>query len=135
MCCVLLGPGTDGLQGGSLPGLGDRGSWRQQVFGWPLAPPGACVDHFPFWEPCGHPPPPRQAPHFLPAFPSVFFLLTKYQELGFVCDFWIKYGRKGVSSPGPDKVLMKHCAHTQLTLLSLRKHLSFNLEMGTLGKC
>ena len=29
-----------------------------------------------------------------------FLLLTKYQELGFVYDFWIKYGRKGVSPPG-----------------------------------
>jgi hypothetical protein len=36
-----------------------------------------------------------------------FLLLTKYQELSFVYDFWIKYLRKGVSLLGPDKTLLK----------------------------
>lgn len=74
MCCVLLGPGTDGLQGGSLPGLGDRGSWRQQVFGWPLAPQGPAWTTSPFWEPCGHPP--LRSGSSLPACLSKCFFLV-----------------------------------------------------------
>lgn len=116
---------------GLASGTGDHGGSR--CLDGPQLP-GGLRGPLPFlgalWSPT--PSPPGSS---LPACLSkCFLLLTKYQELGFVCDFWIKYGRKGVSSPGPDKALMKHCTCTQLTLLSPRKHLSFNLEMGTLGK-
>lgn len=100
------------LQGGWLPAW-PRGQGIAEAAGVWMAPgsPGGLRGPLPFlgtlWSPS--PSPPGSS---LPACLSkCFLLLTKYQELGFVCDFWIKYGRKGVSSPGPDKVLMKHPAH------------------------
>ena len=74
------------------------------------------------------------SPQMLTSCPSKSsLLLTKYQELGFVYDFWIKYGRKGVSPLGPDKAWLKCSPRTQHTFLSRRKHLCFILEVRLLG--
>lgn len=112
MCCDLWVWAQTVLQGGWLPAW-PRGQGIAEAAGVWMAPgsPGGLRGPLPFlgtlWSPS--PSPPGSS---LPACLSkCFLLLTKYQELGFVCDFWIKYGRKGVSSPGPDKVLMKHPAH------------------------
>ena len=128
-----FGSGTDGPPRGLPAWPRGQETTEGAGVGWPPAPWGPAWTTSLSGSPAApHPLPARLLTSCLPF--QVFLLLTKYQELGVVCDFWIKYGRKGVSSLGPDKVLMKHCTRTQLTLLSPRKHLSFNLEMGTLGK-
>lgn len=87
------------LKVGSLHGIGDRGGWREQVFGGPPDPPGP-HGPLPFLGVGRSSIPYLARPSFPACLSKRFLLWTTYQELGFVYDFWIKYGRKGVSPPG-----------------------------------